>query len=665
MADNMTWTSEQKQVIDLRDRSLLVSAAAGSGKTAVLVQRIIERICDESHPVDIDRLLVVTFTNAAAGEMRERVQAAIAKRVEENPDNTHLRRQEVLAGHAHITTIDSFCLSVLREHFQEIELDPGFRIADEGELKLLQADVLEALLEEEYEQASESFIHFMEAYAPGKDDERAVQLILQLYGFAVANPRPEDWLNHCIESYGAESMETLEKQPWMRTMTEQLRTILSETAALYKRMIAVCKDEGGMESYESVLLSEQQMIEYASEASKYDELRERVNLIRFGSKPRKKKTDSFSEDKAKRVWDMREQAKKQIKSLSEDYFADDDERLLQKQHLAGVQVKELVRLTHAFLLRYSAAKRKKNLVDFGDLEHLALNVLSEKTPDGEKPTLVAAQYRESFEEIMIDEYQDSNYVQELILTSISRTDPPNLFMVGDVKQSIYRFRLARPELFMEKYETYTKEESEHQKIELHQNFRSRKSVLDSVNFFFYQLMHKAVGNVEYDKDAALYPGLVYEPCDTHPTGGATELMLLDLEDVTEDSDDDVKPENEDTQAVYSSREWEAAMIAEKIREITDPESGLYIWDKEQKTYRLTEYRDIAILLRTVSGWAEELISVLLSKGISASADTGSGYFSALEVQTILNLLEIIDNPLQDIPLAAVCTRRLAIFPVRS
>ena len=665
MADNMTWTSEQKQVIDLRDRSLLVSAAAGSGKTAVLVQRIIERICDESHPVDIDRLLVVTFTNAAAGEMRERVQAAIAKRVEENPDNAHLRRQEILAGHAHITTIDSFCLSVLREHFQEIELDPGFRIADEGELKLLQADVLEALLEEEYEQASESFIHFMEAYAPGKDDERAVQLILQLYGFAVANPRPEDWLNHCLESYGAESMETLEKQPWMCTMTEQLRTILSETAALYKRMIAVCKDEGGMESYESVLLSEQQMIEYASEASKYDELRERVNLIRFGSKPRKKKTDSFSEDKAKRVWDMREQAKKQIKSLSEDYFADDDERLLQKQHLAGVQVKELVRLTHAFLLRYSAAKRKKNLVDFGDLEHLALNVLSEKTPDGEKPTLVAAQYRESFEEIMIDEYQDSNYVQELILTSISRTDPPNLFMVGDVKQSIYRFRLARPELFMEKYETYTKEESTHQKIELHQNFRSRKSVLDSVNFFFYQLMHKAVGNVEYDKDAALYPGLVYEPCDTHPTGGATELMLLDLEDVTEDSDDVVKPDNDDTQAVYSSREWEAAMIAEKIREITDPESGLYIWDKEQKTYRLTEYRDIAILLRTVSGWAEELISVLLSKGISASADTGSGYFSALEVQTILNLLEIIDNPLQDIPLAAVMHSPIGHFPVRS
>lgn len=694
MADSVMWTNEQKQVIDLRDRSLLVSAAAGSGKTAVLVQRIIERICDEKHPVDIDRLLVVTFTNAAAGEMRERVQAAIAKRVEEQPDNEHLRRQEVLAGHAHITTIDSFCLSVLREHFQEIELDPGFRIADEGELKLLQADVLEALLEDEYQQASEAFLNFMEAYAPGKDDERAAELILQLYGFAVANPRPEDWLDNCLKGYAANSIEELEKQPWMLRMVEHIKMILTETASVYGRMIALCRDEGGMENYEAVLLSEQQMVQFASEAADFSQLRERVNLIRFGSKPRKKKTDTFSEDKVKRIWEMREQAKKQLKALTEDYMADDDACLLQKQHLAGAQVQELVRLTHAFLARYSAAKRKKNLVDFGDLEHLALDILSQKTADGEVPTAAAEQYRESFEEIMIDEYQDSNYVQELILTSISRQDPPNLFMVGDVKQSIYRFRLARPELFMEKYTSYTKEESTHQKIELHQNFRSRKSVLDSVNYFFYQLMHKSVGNVEYDKDAALYPGLVYESCDAHPTGGATELLLLDLEDVPEKNDEEDAgsiPENTtkntakstmesaagnaaknvertdqpdkvseiqpdrlaDTEAVYNSREWEAALIAQKIQEITDPKTGLYVWDKEEKTYRLTEYRDIAILLRTVSGWAEEFIPVLLSKGIPAAADTGSGYFSAIEVQTVLNQLEIIDNPLQDIPFAAV------------
>ena len=697
MAEKMMWTDEQKKVIDLRDRSLLVSAAAGSGKTAVLVQRIIERICDEKHPVDIDRLLVVTFTNAAAAEMRERVQSAIAKRVEEQPENAHLRRQEILAGHARITTIDSFCLSVLREHFQEIELDPNFRIADEGELKLLQADVLEALLEEEYEAASEAFLNFMEAYAPGKDDERAASLILQLYGFAVANPRPEDWLDHCLSGYTANSLSELEKEPWMQMLLQTVQTILTELDASYRRMIALCKDEGGMEAYEAVLESERQMVVFAAQSQGFLQLRERINLIRFGSKPRKKKTDSFSEDKAKRVWQMREQAKKQIKSLADDYFSDDENRIIEKQQLAGKQIQELVRLTHAFLSRYSAAKRKKNLVDFGDLEHLALDILSEKTEDGEVPTAVAQQYRECFEEIMIDEYQDSNYVQELILTSISRNDPPNLFMVGDVKQSIYRFRLARPELFMEKYESYTKEESAHQKIELHQNFRSRKSVLDSVNFFFYQLMHKSVGNVEYDAEAALYPGLVYEPCENHPTGGPTELLLLDLEDVPEEDDEEIaiqtskesegqsaraektavskenesadtenagkvdtssetgnlEKEKDDTEATYSSREWEAAMIAEKIREITDPKMGLYIWDKEQKTYRLTEYRDIAILLRTVSGWAEELIPVLLSKGIPAAADTGSGYFSAIEVQTALNLLEIIDNPLQDIPLAAV------------
>lgn len=662
MAEEVLWTKEQQQVISLRDRSLLVSAAAGSGKTAVLVQRIIERICDSVHPVDIDRLLVVTFTNAAAGEMRERVQSAISARLEQQPDNAHLKRQEVLAGHAHITTIDSFCLSVLREHFQEIHLDPGFRIADEGELKLLQADVLSRLLEEEYEQGSETFLNFMEAYAPGKDDERAADMILQLYEFAIANPRPEDWLDHCLDSYGVTSFEELEEQPWMKNMLEQLRTVLLEQASFYQRILELCREETGMEAYEAVLLAEQADIQKAGQTCGYQQLRQAVSGIRFGTKPRKRKTDLFSEEKARRAWEMRDQAKKQIKSLQEQYLADEPQRLLQKQSLAGTQVRELVRLTHSFLSRYSSAKRKKNLVDFADLEHLALDILSRKTPEGEVPTETADQYRACFEEIMIDEYQDSNAVQELILTSIARKDPPNLFMVGDVKQSIYRFRLARPELFMEKYASYTTEESEHQKIELHQNFRSRSTVLDAVNYFFYQLMQKSVGNVAYDDEAALHPGLSYAPCGEHRTGGAAELLLLDLEDVQEEEEEnqtdgqevfaepspDAAPEPS-----YSSREWEAALIAEEIRCITDPEKGLYVWDKERKAYRLCAYRDIAILLRTMSGWAEEFVPVLMAHGISAAADTGSGYFSALEVQTALNLLEIIDNPLQDIPLAAV------------
>ena len=664
MAEKMMWTKEQQQVIELRNRSLLVSAAAGSGKTAVLVQRIIEKICDENNPVDIDRLLVVTFTNAAAGEMKERVREAISKRLEEDPKNEYLRRQEILAGHAHITTIDSFCLSVLREHFQEIQLDPGFRIADEGELKLLRADVLEALLENEYREASEAFVNFMEAYSAGKDDERAAQMIYQLYNFAMANPRPEDWLAHCLEGYEANNIEQLQRQPWMCAMLENVKNVLDELSLYYGQMIKLCRDEGDMESYESILEAEMQMTMKAAKAEGYEAMRETVNLIRFVSKPRKKKTDTFSEEKAKRIWDMREQAKKQIKSIAENYFNDSPEYIIQKQHVAAAQIKELVRLTHEFWERYSAAKRKKNLVDFSDVEHLALDILSKKTDDKEVPTAVARQYSECFEEIMIDEYQDSNYVQELILTSISRNDPPNIFMVGDVKQSIYRFRLARPELFMEKYAAYTREDSEKQKIELHQNFRSRKSVLDSVNFFFFQIMHRSVGNVEYDAEAALYPSIEYAPCDEYKTGGDTELLLLDLEDCAEEeSEDETEPvvEQADTEAAYSSREWEAALIADKIKELTDPEKGMYVWDKEIKKYRLAEYRDIAILLRTVSGWSEEFIPVLLSKGIPAVADSTSGYFSAIEVQTVLNLLEIIDNPRQDIPLAAILHSSIAGF----
>ena len=651
----MKWTPEQQKVIELRDRNILVSAAAGSGKTAVLVERILGKLTRKDHPIDIDQLLIVTFTRAAAGEMRERLTEAVENYLEQDPENEHLQRQQTLIHNAQITTIDGFCSYVIRNYFHTIDLDPGFRTANEGEIKLLEQDVAKEVLESSYQERTESFDRFVESFATGKSDEVLTELILRMYEFAMSNPWPLEWLDSCTKAYEIRTKEELVSCIWMKKLWEDAGHLLDQITYLQERCKEVIYSSGGPYMYGEALEQDllfRRDLEEAFATQDFDGCR----VLLDSWKPKalsRKKDDSVQEDKRELAKNLRDQAKDAVKKLRENYFYETTEEVLEELELCREPVQELIRLTRQFIETFSEKKRQKNIVDFTDMEHFALEILVKKE-DGEiRYTQAADEFSDRIEEILIDEYQDSNYVQELILTSISRTDPPNLFMVGDVKQSIYRFRLARPELFMEKYETYTKEESEHQKIELHQNFRSRKSVLDSVNFFFYQLMHKAVGNVEYDKDAALYPGLVYEPCDTHPTGGATELMLLDLEDVTEDSDDDVKPENEDTQAVYSSREWEAAMIAEKIREITDPESGLYIWDKEQKTYRLTEYRDIAILLRTVSGWAEELISVLLSKGISASADTGSGYFSALEVQTILNLLEIIDNPLQDIPLAAV------------
>ncbi len=651
------WTKEQKQVIDLRNRSLLVSAAAGSGKTAVLVERIVSMISEGEHPLDVDQLLVVTFTNAAAAQMRERVQRAIEARLETDPENRHLKRQQTLIHQAKITTIDSFCLSVLREQFHQIDLDPGFRIGDEGELRLLREDVLKVLVEEKYREADPAFIRFWEAYNPGRDDNRASGLILSLYEFTMANPRPKTWLKECRKAYEAQTTEELSASGWMQGVCRRAILCIRELTELCRRIWLAFSEEDGMESFEDVVHGELMQLERACEASGYEEIRKALAGITFGRKPRKKKTDSFDEDKANRLWEQRGKVKDELEALYKGSFSEELKEVLYLHQLAGEHAKVLADLTEDFLDAYRAAKAKRNLVDFHDLEHMALDILSEETEDGEVPTDAAKEYAARFEEIMIDEYQDSNYVQELILTSISREreGQPNCFMVGDVKQSIYRFRLARPELFMQKYASYTAEESAHQKIELHQNFRSRADVLEAVNYFFYQIMHSSLGNVEYNKEAALYPGMEYEPSE-QDTGGPVKLLLLDTEQAIDPDDEDAEDgesEQSEEDIRYNVREWEAVMIAEEIRKLTDKEHGKQIWDAELQAYRTAEYRDITILLRTISGWAEDFLPVLASRGIPAAAESGTGYFSAIEVQTVINLLQIINNPIQDIPLTGV------------
>ncbi|MBQ8638747.1 MAG: helicase-exonuclease AddAB subunit AddA [Lachnospiraceae bacterium] len=659
----VAWTREQQQVIDLRDRSLLVSAAAGSGKTAVLVERIVKRISEGSHPIDVDRLLVVTFTNAAAAQLRERVQKAIEKRLEQDPSNRHLKRQQTLIHQAKITTIDSFCLSVLREQFHRIDLDPSFRIGDEGELRLLREDVLQELIEEKYQEADPEFLNFWDAYNPGKDDGKAPGLILQLYEFAMANPRPHTWLKQCMRAYEVTSFEELEQTAWMRGICSRAIRTVQELLELLKRTLAACEEEGDMDEYVTVIREEVQQLEAAAGLTGYESLRNGLSSLRYGKKPRRKKSDTYDEEKANRLWEQRKQVKDGLEKLLEQQLEQDPETLLSLHLLAGRHAGILIRLTDQFIDRYSDAKRKRNLVDFHDLEHLALAVLSEETENGERPTAAAEEYAARFEEIMIDEYQDSNYVQELILTSISRerTGHPNCFMVGDVKQSIYRFRLARPELFMEKYQTFTSCDSDHQKIELHQNFRSRETVLEGVNYFFYQIMHMSLGNVEYDDAAALHPGMKFEETE-RDVGGPVRLLLLDTESAPEAEEDQNgngaeeeagKDDSSGSPVRYNTREWEAVLIAEEIRKLTDKDNGKQVWDPEQGCYRTAQYRDITILLRTISGWAEDFLPVLASRGIPSVAESGTGYFSALEVQTVLNLLQIINNPIQDIPLAGV------------
>lgn len=647
---SVQWTKEQQQVIDLRERNILVSAAAGSGKTAVLVERIISMITDPKKPMDIDKLLIVTFTNAAAAEMRERIGAAISRKIEENPDNIHLQRQSTLIHVAKITTIHSFCLYIIHNYSGQLDIDPSFRIGDEGELKLLREDVVDTILNENYEESSESFSNFIESYASGKSDYGISDLILKLYDFSQSYPWPEQWLEQCCENYKYSSLEEIQKTSWMQYLIGDVRLQVEELADLNNSGLEMCLDPDGPYMYEKTFLSDKAVLGQLREAGTYEEICQVLQFLSF-DRMSPKKDESVDLEKREIVKALRERIKKSLQEMKKFYYSEDPDTILSDLEGSKDGAFVLIQLALDFAKRFTEKKKEKNILDFNDFEHLALQVLVRR--EGEKgiPTLAAEELSRQFEEILIDEYQDSNLVQETILTSISREriNQPNVFMVGDVKQSIYRFRLARPELFMDKYASYTTEDSPYQKIELHKNFRSRSLVLESINLIFYQIMQKSMGNIEYTEDAALHPGIEFPPADGILAGTSTELLLTDLQEEIEQG----RSRLAEDQIEYTSRELEAKMIAQKIREMTNPETGLSVLDKETKEYRIAQYRDMVILLRSVSGWAEVFINVLSNEGIPAFAQSQTGYFTAIEVQTVLSMLKIIDNPMDDIPLAAV------------
>lgn len=624
----VTWTEDQKKVIELRNRNILVSAAAGSGKTAVLVERIMEMVCDEAHPVDVDHLLVVTFTKAAAAEMKERVGAAIRKRLELQPNNGYLQRQETLVSHAQITTIDSFCSYILRNHFGEIDLDPAFRVADEGELKLLKQDILKEILEEEYTKKREEFLHFVECHASGKNDAVLEELILKLYEFSTSDPYPEEWLQKLMEVSGVPDMQAL-----FMHVQKTLESLLEENM----QAVDLCLSPRGPIYYEEALQSDQLLLRECLSCTDYDSYSQAIRNRSFQALSRKKMPSDTEEEKKEAVKNVRNRMKKTLENLEKQFFYMSPDEIQETENLAAPARRELISLTLEFSRRFSEKKRKRNVVDFSDMEHLALQILVTRKDGICEPTDVAKSYGEYFEEIMIDEYQDSNLVQELILTSISKQSlgGHNLFMVGDVKQSIYRFRQARPELFMEKYESYTLEESASQRINLSKNFRSRGEVLDTVNFLFERIMKKDLGNITYDQEAALYLGAsMPEPEKTEDV--ESELLLLDFQEEGEEKLD--------------KAELEASMIAERIQEMHRSQK---VTDKVTGELRPVKLGDMVILLRSMSGWSDTLSNVLGSYGIPTVTGSSTGYFSAMEVQTVLNYLKVLNNQKQDIPLAAV------------
>ncbi len=621
----MKWTEKQQEVISRRDRNILVSAAAGSGKTAVLVERIIQRILDERQKIDIDRILVVTFTNAAAAEMRERIADAIEKKLEEEPGNAHLLRQSSLIHNARITTIHSFCQSVIRNYFYKINLEPSFRIGDEGEISLLKSDVLDSLLEEKYAKGEENFLAFADRYSSDKNDKPLKEAILRVYEYAMSEPWPKKWLEEALAAYRIESIEELDGADWMQEAQRVIGAEIAGLAACYDEILALCEKPGGPSNYLEKIAEERGALLAIATCRDFTSLREKIDYD-FGRLPRKNK--DADEEITGEVKALREGVKKQLSAIRKEWFSQSAEEMLLHMKNAAPFAEELVEIVLEFADRYEAEKRERNILDFSDLEHKALSILVEEESGEASET--AAEYRRFYEEIMIDEYQDSNYVQELILSSISRVNEPipNMFMVGDVKQSIYGFRLARPDLFMEKYHRYQTNGERDCRIELSQNFRSRNCVLEGINRIFYKLMKADLGGIEYDEASALYPGNLYptEDREFHKT----EILLLDREEGPE-----------------------GVLVAKEIKRLMDPSEKTQVFDKGSGQMRPIRYGDIVILMRSLKGKAEEMTQLLKDAGIPAISQSQTGYFSAMEIRQILSYLQIIDNPRQDIPLAAV------------
>ena len=641
----MRWTEEQQKVIDLRNRNILVSAAAGSGKTAVLVERIIGRITDETNPVDIDRLLVVTFTKAAAAEMRERIGNAIEKLLEKSPEDENLRKQQTLLHNAQITTIDSFCLFVVRNYFQEIGIEPNFRIADPGEIKLLEMDVLNEVFEQEYlrhsspmEEETDHFLTLVDAYSDKRSNSAIKEMVSKIYTQSASNPWPKEWVKSLIQPYLAESKEALLETDMMYGIYSYVKSILMDMPERLEGYRQVALSEPGLEKYAMNLANDIECFAGLEEVANFQEMGEfcqkvvnsmgNLSAIRgYEGNPEKK--DAVSNG--------RNGIKKEMKEIQGRYFAMSLEELLEQLGRMKEIAEEIIRLTLLYMEALEIRKKEKHLMDFADVEHAALRILvDEKTKEHRSTSF---ELKNQFQEIMIDEYQDSNQVQEEIMCAISREalGENNMFMVGDVKQSIYRFRLARPELFMEKFATYDLEESKKQRIDLHKNFRSRREVLEFTNDIFYKIMAMDLGNVAYDADAALYYGADYKEAEDMKA----EVLLYEMKP---DGSQSVQEES------LSKCQMEARMVAKRIHELKET---LQITDKETGELRALRNNDIVILLRSLSGWGDEFATVLEDCGISAHVSTSTGYFSAIEVQTVLSFLKILDNPYQDIPMAAV------------
>ena len=652
------FTAQQTRVLQARKHNILVSAAAGSGKTAVLVERIVRMISEGDDPADIDRLLVVTFTKAAAAQMRERIGAAISARIEREPENAHLQRQETLLHNAQITTMDSFFTFLLRNNFSDIDMDPGFRQMDQTESDLMRKDALDDFLEEGYASGNPSLRICADYFCRGAGDRELEDILEDLYKKAVSHLDPEEWLRERASDYSVESEEDLFGSAWMQFIILTAAEKIEDLKRRYEQLLDFCSLPDGPDLYIPLLQRELKELSAlgdwpgAEEAGRRDpgqmkDLWERIIGIlnmKFESLPKftPKKYPWVDPAKKETAMALRNSAKDDVTGLAGKYKTAGTDLILERMGMMREAAEAVSDLTIGFLHYFAQVKREKNVIDFVDLEHLALKILTVRGEDGVyRPGRAAIAYRQYFDEILIDEYQDSNEVQEMLLRMISTEDDGvyNRFMVGDVKQSIYKFRLARPEIFMEKLGTYKKLDTVKERIDLDSNFRSRSEVLDSVNEVFFRIMRSEIGGVGYDDEVSLKTGACY-PEASEADAYKTELLLVAGPGRDEA---DLVP---DEIAELNDRQKEAVAVAGRIRELV---KSLNVTG-DDGNLRPCRYGDIVVLLRSGSGWNEEFREVFEKQGIPYYIESKTGYFSSSEIRGILEMVRVLDNPRQDIPL---------------
>ncbi|MDM9942973.1 helicase-exonuclease AddAB subunit AddA [Clostridioides difficile] len=668
------WTKEQLEVIESRECNLLVAAAAGSGKTAVLVERIIQMITSRENPIDIDKLLVVTFTNAAASEMRERIGDAIGKALDENPENKHLQNQLVLLNKSSITTIHSFCLDVIKSNFHRINLDPNFRIGDQTECAILKQEAIEEVFEDLYEERDEGFLNLVESYAERGGDKEVQDIILGIYSFAMASPEPKKWLIDSAERFNIDENFDFSQSIWARAILDTVKIEINGLCLNMERALKEVESIEELETFAEKLSVEYKKIADISQAcnKSWDEAYKKMASMSFenyvkGVKRISKDAPSYIKESKEKAKTIRDKTKKSLESIVSATFNKDNDSIREEIKYLYNIVKPISSVVLRFEEEYSNKKREKGIIDFNDIEHFALNILTDVDEKGNiVPSDIAVGYRNKFYEIFIDEYQDSNLVQEVLLKAVANTQTPNRFMVGDVKQSIYRFRQAKPELFLQKYNNYNdKKGSSHRKIMLYKNFRSREEVVDAVNYIFENIMNENIGEIEYTEKERLNLGANFN-VDTDEKsiiGGATEIHLIQKDnklddDIINDKDDRINnKENEiEEEEKLDNIQLEARMVGNIIKDLMKVnEDGKIqkVYDKGIDGYRPVEFRDIVILLRATSAWAPVFADELMNMDIPTYADVGVGYFDTIEIKTILSLLQIIDNPMQDIPLISV------------